>query len=94
MIIKFRQHNLRKSKVAHEHLVRDICKTDDITFLQEPYNYKNRITGLPISFQAYGSPGGRAAILAPKKFNLWFCPEFSSKDYSVCLMHSNKKKSS
>ena len=92
MIIKFRQQNLRKSKVAHEHLVHDICKTDDIIFLQETYNYKNKITGLPKSFQAYGNPGGRAAIIAPKKFNLWFCPEFSSRDYSVCLMHSNKKK--
>ena len=93
-MLKFRQLNLQHCKLAQDHLIHELSKSksSDILLLQEPYNYKSKIKGVPKNYQVYSCENSRAAILAPKSFNLWFCPEFSSKDFSVCLLNSKNYK--
>ena len=91
-MMKFRQFNMQHCKLAHENLIHEIVETSDICFLQEPYNFKGKICGLPPSYRAYSCHNSRAAIIAPKNINLWFNPEFSTKDISVCLLKTNKQK--
>lgn len=91
----FKQLNLNKSKNACDILCHMISKskTETVYLLQEPYRLKNgRVPGVPRNYLVFGEKDSRAIIIAPKNSKFGYCPEFSSKDISTCLLVEGTKK--
>ncbi len=92
------QHNLHHSTLATAHVVKSLSESTNKSFIglvQEPHlSGRGRIVGIPREIKVYADHGAqpRAAIFS---FNndLLFCPTFSGRDVSTCLMRLNDKMS-
>ena len=86
--VLIRQINMQHCKTAAAHLSQQLTtlRQTYIYLLQEPYLYRGKIPGIPGGIANSHIPGNdsRTAIVCSRNLNLWFCPQFSDRDLTVC----------
>ena len=89
IICEIKQLNCQKAKLCNIFITQEMSQGEFIFLLQEPYLFKGKVNSLLKGYEAFYTNNGRAAIIAHKSFNLYFCSELSDKDFAVCA--TNKK---
>ena len=80
MPIKCIQLNCHKSKAVTANLRNDLLIGTDVAMLQEPYTYKDNITGFGNRNVMHGAQPRtrpRAALITSNQANIWFDHKFT-----------------
>ena len=89
------QININHCRAASDNLCFMISKGEisDIYLVQEPYRLKNgNIPGLPKGYKVFGLASTHACIITHNTSPLFFSPELSAKDFTVCFYEYEGKK--
>jgi hypothetical protein len=82
--------NTQKCKNALTNIFKEVSELDSFVYhIQEPYQYKNRIPGVPKGITTIHDGGSRAAILVSNTLNMWPVPDYTGPDIATGLLRTS-----
>ena len=86
-----KQLNCKKAFACHSFLCREMSLGKYIFLLQEPALSREKLCKFTKNYVSFGENNCRAAIAVHKSYNVWYVPEFSSRDICTIGMNINGK---